>query len=134
MTTVSPYEPALKDEPLFDQKEKTNKQKIYVTQANGTNASRYFLTFECGTVEELLFTILNFESLASNLSMDDDHRINQFQMQLGTALRSFWNDLLDNRLGGPFDPNEWEEAKEEFIQAYTEDVNARDTVLELVQS
>ena len=105
MTTVSPYEPALKYEPLFDRKEKTNKQKIYVTQANGKDASRYFRTFEGDTVEELLFTILIFESLASDLSMDDGHRINQFQMQLGTAPRAVWNDLLDNRLGGPFAPD-----------------------------
>ena len=48
---------------------------------------------------------------------------------MGTAPRAVWNVLLINRLGGPFDPDEWEEAKEEFIQRYTEDENARDTVL-----
>jgi hypothetical protein len=119
MTTVSPYEPALKYEPLFDRKEKTNKQKVYVTQANGNDASRYFGTFEGNTVEELLYTILNFESLASDLSMDNDDKITQFQMQLGTAPRAVWNDLVINRHGGPFAPDEWEEAKEEFIQRHS---------------
>ena len=54
MITVSPYKPASKYEPSFDKKEKTNKQKIYVAQVNGTAASRYFWTFEDDTVEELL--------------------------------------------------------------------------------
>ena len=61
--------------------------------------------------------------------MLDEHRINQFQMSLRTAPRAVWNQLQTDRSGGTFKEEDWEIAKKEFIQQYTEDENARDTVL-----
>ena len=47
-------------------------------------------------------------------------------MTLGTAPRAVSNQLEDTRDGGAFNANEWDEAKTEFIQEYTDDTNARD--------
>ena len=72
MKTASPYEPALKYEPSFYKKEKTNKQKIYVVQVNGPTLSRYFWTIEGDTVEELLFNVINFKSLQMDIVIRTD--------------------------------------------------------------
>ena len=47
--------------------------------------------------------------------MLDKVRVKQFQMTLGTAPRAVWNQLEGERTDGPFDPDEWDEAKEEFL-------------------
>ena len=137
MTTVSSYEPVLTYETSFDRKE-GDKQKTYVKERDedgdltGTSVSRYIRIFDGDTIEELLFSILNFENKAKDMDMLDDHRVKQFQMTLGTAPRAVWNQLENTRAEGAFNEDQWDTAKEEFIQEYTEDTNARDTVLSAI--
>ena len=52
--------------------------------------------------------------------------------QQGPAPRAVWNQLEDTRNGGPFEDYKWDETKREFIQEYTDNTNARDTVLAAV--
>ena len=64
--------------------------------------------------------------------MLDVDQVKQFQMTLGTAPEAVWNQPEEDRFNGPFDPDEWDEAKREFIKEYTDNENARDTVLAAV--
>ena len=64
--------------------------------------------------------------------MLEEDKVRQFQMTLGTAPRAVWNQLEETRDNSTFNDDEWDEAKTEFIQEYTDDTNARDTVLAAV--
>ena len=96
MTTVSLYDPVLTYEPSFDKSE-GDKQKTYVVSTGPPpgnkerTKSKYIRIFDRDSVEELLFTIINFESLAADLSMENNDRIEQFQQILGPAPRAVWN-------------------------------------------
>ena len=122
MTTVSSYELVLTYESSFDRKEQGDKQKTYVKErdaagdATCTSVSRYIRVFDGDTIEELLYSILNFENKAKDMDMLDDHRVKQFQMTLGTAPRAVWNQLENTRADGAFKEDESDTAKEEFIQ------------------
>ena len=97
--TVSLYEPVLTYETSFDRKE-GDKQKTYVKERDedsdptGVSVSRYIRIFDGDTIEELLFSILNFESKAKDMDMMDTDRVKEFQMTLGTAPHVVWNQLL----------------------------------------
>ena len=133
MTTVSPYDPVLTYEPSFDKSE-GDKQKTYVVSTGPPpgnkerTKSKYIRIFDGDSVEELLFTIINFESLATDLSMENNDRIEQFQQILGPAPRAVWNLMISTR-GRAFPVNRWEAAKNAFIKEYAEDEDARDTVI-----
>ena len=95
MTTVSPYDPVLLYETPFDKSE-GDKQKTYVVVSTNTagverTRSKYMCIFDGDSAEELLFTINNFESLAADLSMENNKRIKKFQQLLGPAPRAVWN-------------------------------------------
>ena len=81
MTTVSPYDPVLLYETPFDKSE-GDKQKTYVVSTNSAGVeqtrSKYIHIFDGDSAEEILFTIINFESLAADLSMENNKRIEQF--------------------------------------------------------
>ena len=84
MTTVSPYDPVLLYENPFDKSEGV-KQKTYVVSTGPPpghlprTKSKYIRIFDGDSAEELLFTIINFESLAADLSMENNKIIEQFQ-------------------------------------------------------
>ena len=120
MTTVSPYDPVLTYEPSFDKSE-GDKQKTYVVSTGPPpgnierTKSKYIQVFNGDSAEELLFTIINFKSLAADLSMENNDRIEHFQQLLGPAPRAVWNLMISTR-GRSFLVNQWNAAKNAFIK------------------
>ena len=80
MTTVSPYDPVLTYEPSFDKSEGDKQKTCAVSKVPTPNniertKSKYIWVFDGDSAEVLLFTIINFESLTADLSMENNKRI-----------------------------------------------------------
>ena len=115
MTTVSDFDPVLKYERPFDPSE-GNTQKLVVYEASGTRyTSAHVRMYEGSSVEELLYTIRVFEDQADNLNMPGDTYIKNFLRVLGPGARTKWKNMIKD-IGQEFDADEWDEAREAFIE------------------
>ena len=132
MTTVSSYEPCFVYETPFDTK-RDDKVKLYTPVPNDPNrtTSDYVRRLTGTSVEEVCFTIRIFENHVKNMGLPIAQYIRKFIHILGPTPRSKWNTMVAGLGNPPFPYTSagWVAAKHAFLEVFTEDPDARETVL-----
>ena len=131
MATVSNYEPCLSLKAPFDPSS-DDKVKIYtpIPGGEGRTASDYIRKLTGTSVEEVCYTIRIFEDHVKNMSLPINQYIRKFVTLLGPTPRSKWNAMVANRATAfPATSAGWASAKHAYLEVFTEDPDARETLL-----
>ena len=123
MTTISRYKPTLKYKIPFEKEE-----GIFTKLKYGSRETKIRL-MTGSSPEEVLYTLRTFENKAQDISLPANQTISKFVTCLGAQARERWKKLETARGGRPFQPDEWDDAKEEWIKYYVRDTHAKETVI-----